>query len=113
MHHRCGQNTVHISSSVYGIAAGMAFLKLIFYLEMHPRIGPILFCIRQVFWDIATMVICYLIAALGFGVALVSIFGPYKHEHFGKFQSTFKRLFWILFDPGKHMWHFERWSIFC
>lgn len=45
---------INVGSSVYGLAAGMAFLKVIFYLEMHHRIGPILFCIRQVFWDIAT-----------------------------------------------------------
>ena len=51
--------------------------------------------------SIYRMVICYCIAVLGFGVALVSIFGPYDHEHFGDFEKTFKRLFWILFDPGQ------------
>ena len=36
-------------------------------------------------------------------VGLVSIFGFYDDEEtrFPNFKSTFKRLFWIIFDPGQ------------
>ena len=51
-------------------------------------------------WTCFRMVICYVVAMLGFGVALVSIFKPYEQEHFGAFEAAFKRMFWILFDPG-------------
>ena len=56
----------------------------------------------KVFWDIATVVGLYCITMFAFGVGLVSIFGLYdeKTTEFSDFEQTFKRLFWIIFDPG-------------
>ena len=45
----------------------------------------------------------YLITMLAFSVGLVSIFGVFceKLTRFYTFESAFKKLFWIIFDPGK------------
>ena len=67
------------------------------------RIGPILFCIKNVFWDILSVMGAFVITVFAFGVGLVSIFGVYGEEkvgHFSDFESAFKTLFWIIFDPG-------------
>lgn len=80
----------------------MAFLKVIFYFELHYRFGPILFCIKNVIWDVLTVMTSYLVTVFAFGVGLVSIFGIHEEgaQHFSTFQSAFKTLFWIIFDPG-------------
>lgn len=39
---------------------------------------------------------------LAFSVGLVSIFGVFGEcTQFSNFESTSKKLFWIIFDPGK------------
>ena len=45
----------------------------------------------------------YFITMLAFSVGLVSIFGRCADDQtrFPNFKSAFKRLFWIIFDPGK------------
>ena len=83
--------------------AFLAFLRMIFIFELHHRIGPILFCIKNVFWDILSIMGSYFITMLAFSVGLVSVFGVYhdSQTHFSNFQSSLKRLFWIIFDPGQ------------
>ena len=93
-----------IGANLYGLASCLAFFKLFFLFELHSRLGPILFCIRHVMWDVTTVFGSYLIAVLSFGVGLVAIFGVYEDsqiEHFSDFSNTFKTLFWVIFDPGK------------
>ncbi len=94
-----------LGANIYGLASCLAFLKVIFYFEIHYRFGPVFFCIRSVVWDIMSIIGSFLIAVVAFGVGLVSVFGIYKDmgafEHFDDFHSTFKSLFWIIFDPGK------------
>ena len=56
----------------------------------------------QVFWDVATIIILYMVTMFSFSIGLVSIFGLY-HENavkFSGFEQTFKTLSWIIFDPG-------------
>ena len=44
----------------------------------------------------------YFITMLAFSVGLVSIFGVFGEcTQFSNFESTSKKLFWIIFDPGK------------
>ncbi len=50
---------------------------MIFIFEIHYRFGPILFCIKNVIWDIMSVMGAYLITMFAFGVGLVSIFGLY------------------------------------
>jgi hypothetical protein len=58
------------------------------------------------------------ITVFAFGVGLVSIFGIYEDEqsHFSGFEKAFKRLFWIIFDPGDklvlHISRVTRWYVF-
>lgn len=58
------------------------------------RFGPILFCIKNVFWDILSVMGSYVITVFAFGVGLVSIFGIYEDDvnHFSTFESAFKTL---------------------
>ena len=76
---------------------------MVWLFELHHRIGPILFCIKHVIWDILSIMGSYVITMLAFSVGLVSVFGrcPDDHTYFSNFESAFKRLFWIIFDPGK------------
>ena len=93
---------INIGANLYGVAACLAFLRMIFIFEIHHRIGPILFCIKNVFWDIISIMASYFITLVAFGVGLRSVFGPYEEDtNFSNFASTFKRLFWIIFDPGQ------------
>ena len=43
---------INIGANLYGVAACLAFLRLIFTFEIHHRFGPILYCIKNIFWDI-------------------------------------------------------------
>lgn len=95
---------ITIGANLFGVAACLAFLRMIFVFELHHRIGPILFCMKNVFWDILSIMGSYFIIMLAFSVGLVSIFGFYdesRNPHFHNFESTLKRLFWIMFDPGQ------------
>jgi len=97
---------INIGAILYGVAACLAFLRMVFIFEVHSRFGPILFCIKQVVWDIISVMGTYFIAVVAFGVGLVSVFGVYPDEasQFSNFKEAFKRLFWIIFDPGKEEW---------
>jgi len=97
------KHPINVGANLYGVAACMAFLKVIFFFEVHYRFGPILFCIRSVIWDVLSVLGSYLIVALAFGIGLVAVFGVFEDSatHFKDLQSAFKTLFWILFDPGK------------
>ncbi len=93
-----------VGANIYGLAACLACLRVIFFFEIHHRFGPILFCIRSVVWDILSVIGSFSIAVFAFGVGLVSVFGIFREgefDHFDDFHSTFKTLFWIIFDPGK------------
>ena len=94
---------INVGANIYGVASCLAFLRMIWIFELHHRIGPILFCIKHVFWDILSIMGSYFITMLAFSVGLVSIFGRCADDHtkFPNFKSAFKRLFWIIFDPGK------------
>jgi hypothetical protein len=96
-------HSINIGANLYGVAACLAFLRLIFTFEIHHRIGPILFCIKNVFWDICSVMGSFFITMLAFSVGLVAIFGTFDDEYtqFSSFENAFKRLFWIIFDPGK------------
>ena len=37
---------INIGGNLYGVAACLAFLRMIFIFELHHRFGPILFCIK-------------------------------------------------------------------
>ena len=39
---------INIGRNLFGVAACMAFLKIIFHFAIHYKFGPILFCIKQV-----------------------------------------------------------------
>ena len=45
----------------------------------------------------------YMTSLLAFSVGLVSIFGVWRDEdtRFPDFEAAIKKLFWIIFDPGK------------
>ena len=95
---------INIGANVYGVAACMAFLRVIFHFEIHSRFGPILFGIKKVVWDIISIVGSFFIALFAFGVGLVSVYGIYADKvdnKFENFSAAFKTLFWIIFDPGK------------
>lgn len=94
---------INIGANLYGVACCMAFLKVIFLFEIHHRFGPILFCIKNVFWDILSIVGSFLVTVFAFAVGLVSVFGIFNDDQtrFSDFTSATKTLFWIIFDPGK------------
>eukprot|EP00095_Tigriopus_kingsejongensis_P008164 maker-scaffold735_size104922-snap-gene-0.26 protein:Tk08164 transcript:maker-scaffold735_size104922-snap-gene-0.26-mRNA-1 annotation:"short transient receptor potential channel 7-like" len=94
---------INIGANLYGVACCMAFLKVIFLFEIHHRFGPILFCIKNVFWDILSIVGSFLVTVFAFAVGLVSVFGIFddNQTRFSDFTSATKTLFWVIFDPGK------------
>ena len=47
-----GRHPIDTGSVIYGVAACLAYLRLIFAFEIHHRFGPILYCIKNIFWDI-------------------------------------------------------------
>ena len=44
----------NIGTNIYGVGACLVFFQLIFTFEIHHRFGPILFCIKNIFWDIVS-----------------------------------------------------------
>ena len=53
-------------------------------------------------WFLIAVIGSYFITMLAFSVGLVSIFGVFGEcTQFSNFESTSKKLFWIIFDPGK------------
>ena len=46
------EHPFNIGTNLYGVGACLVFFQLIFTFEIHHRFGPILFCIKNIFWDI-------------------------------------------------------------
>ena len=98
---------VAIGFSFFGIGITLGFIKLMYFCQMHPTIGPIVISIKKIINDIFLVAVVFLIFLFSFGLGIYSVMRVTddsvcdKTHSFHKLNDSFRSLFWNFFDPGK------------
>ena len=102
-------SAVVIGYSFFGIGITMGFVRLMYFCQMVPTIGPIVISIKKIIKDILLVTVTHLIFLFAFGLGIYSVMRvtddsvckTNESHSFHDLIDSSKSLFWNLFDPGK------------
>ena len=75
--------TMHrVSKHVFAVAVALSFLRLLYYMQVNHKLGPILFSFKAVWAEVASFVSILGIVLVAFGTALTVVYnaGVYTAE---------------------------------
>ncbi len=95
------------SNALYGMAATSTTLSLLYWLQLHDRMGPLVINLRRVIFDVVTMAVIFAIIYFAFCAGITFLFystlqdtsasAATNHSSFTLMQD----FFWALLDPGQ------------
>ena len=90
-----------MESVFLAIAATLSMLRLIYWLQSHEKVGPVVINIRRVILTISSILGTYIFFIFAFSFGLVFVI-PNEDCFASSFKQILHVLFWSILDPGKN-----------
>ena len=94
-----GNDPMSVAVTLYAIAVGLEFFKLLRYLLFFDYLGPVVICVTSVFKDVILVLAVYVIIFFAHFVTLWTLYKPYKtSDEIAQLNSTSRPKFRLVKD---------------
>ena len=107
-----------LANSMFALAATISMMHSLYWLQLHPKMGPIVISVSKIVMDVITISSMYVIVLISFSSGIMFILGTEKitdlkcrrtlnstvetiENDLSDFTETFETMFWSWLGPGQ------------